>query len=545
MRGSLALAKTGRAWALLHGRDHVLPEDIEQLFVPVLGHRLVLRSAYLAETRHLSAAAALEQLRDRCLELVPPPRPDWAVQAPPRSGGTAGSGRVAERSRTVFPLVPKHRLAGLPFGAARSIRRGRGSDLAGSRPYVPGDPISTIDWRASARLSTARADDEFVVRERFAEEAPQVVVLGTGGRRWRSTPARRGSRSRRRRSPPPRRSSRAGSPPTAPPATSTTPGGDDRGGEPFWLAPRSRSPWPAIADHDDGAAYDAPDDSLARGLEFLVRLRGTLAPGRSCSSSPTSSSRRPVGRLAIAHGRHWELVPVVIQDPTWDQSFPAAGPLVLPLADPRSGALLEARLTRREARAWRGRRERARAELLSGFAALGVDPVLLDSSDPDAVLRTFLDWADRRRPAAVGRGDGLVVAAVVAAVVLTVVLGRDSTPPPAGAAPLSVSTSLEPGSTRFGDPVVAEVDVAYDPQTVDAAGIRVHPGFTPTSQRPRRASRTATGARRCELPLHAALRHRGLPADGDAAPGHGQAGARDGVGGRAVRHGVGELARAA
>ncbi len=81
MRGSLALAKTGRAWALLHGRDHVLPEDIEQLFVPVLGHRLVLRSAYLAETRHLSAAAALEQLRDRCLELVPAPRPDWAVQA--------------------------------------------------------------------------------------------------------------------------------------------------------------------------------------------------------------------------------------------------------------------------------------------------------------------------------------------------------------------------------------------------------------------------------------------------------------------------------
>ncbi len=42
-----------------------------------------------------------------------------------------------------------------------------------------------------------------------------------------------------------------------------------------------------------------------------------------------------------------------------------------------------------------------------------------------------------------------------------------------------MSTSLEPGSTRYGDPVVAEVDVAYDPQTVDAAGIRVQPDFTP------------------------------------------------------------------
>ena len=175
--------------------------------------------------------------------------------------------------------------------------------------------------------------------------------------------------------------------------------GDDRGGEPFWLAPRSRSPWPAIADHDDGAAYDAPDDSLAGGLAFLVRLRGTLAPGTFVFVISDFLEPPPPAVWASAHGRHWELVPVVIQDPTWDQSFPAVGPLVLPLADPRSGAVLEARLTRREARAWRTRRERARAELLSGFTALGVDPVLLDSSDPDAVLRTFLDWADRRRPA--------------------------------------------------------------------------------------------------------------------------------------------------
>ena len=67
----------------------------------------------------------------------------------------------------------------------------------------------------------------------------------------------------------------------------------------------------------------------------------------------------------------------------------------------------------------------------------------------------------------------------MAAVALTAVLGRDSAPPPAAAAPLSVSTSLEPGSTRFGDPVVAEVEVAYDPQTVDAASIRVLPDFAP------------------------------------------------------------------
>ena len=42
--------------------------------------------------------------------------------------------------------------------------------------------------------------------------------------------------------------------------------GDERDG-PFWLAPRSRSPWPAIEDRDDGAGFDAADDSLAGALE--------------------------------------------------------------------------------------------------------------------------------------------------------------------------------------------------------------------------------------------------------------------------------------
>src|SRR5262249_36047244 len=81
VRGSLALAKTARAWALLHERDHVLPGDVERLFVPVLGHRLVLSPTFVADTRHLSGERALEQLRDMCFERVPPPRPQWAIPA--------------------------------------------------------------------------------------------------------------------------------------------------------------------------------------------------------------------------------------------------------------------------------------------------------------------------------------------------------------------------------------------------------------------------------------------------------------------------------
>ena len=76
-----------------------------------------------------------------------------------------------------FPLVPRRRLVGLAFGAMHSARRGVGSDVAGSRPYVRGDDVDAIDWAASARLSSARGSDEFIVRERFAEEAPRVVLV--------------------------------------------------------------------------------------------------------------------------------------------------------------------------------------------------------------------------------------------------------------------------------------------------------------------------------------------------------------------------------
>ena len=39
-RASIALLQAGRAWAALEGRDHVLPEDIQAVLIPVIAHRL-------------------------------------------------------------------------------------------------------------------------------------------------------------------------------------------------------------------------------------------------------------------------------------------------------------------------------------------------------------------------------------------------------------------------------------------------------------------------------------------------------------------------
>jgi uncharacterized protein (DUF58 family) len=54
-----------------------------------------------------------------------------------------------------FPLIPRRRVIGLAFGGIRSVRRGTGSDVAGSRRYVPGDNLAWIDWAASTATSSS------------------------------------------------------------------------------------------------------------------------------------------------------------------------------------------------------------------------------------------------------------------------------------------------------------------------------------------------------------------------------------------------------
>ncbi len=41
-RGSLALLKLSRAWAAIHGRDYVIPDDVKQFIQPALAHRIIL-----------------------------------------------------------------------------------------------------------------------------------------------------------------------------------------------------------------------------------------------------------------------------------------------------------------------------------------------------------------------------------------------------------------------------------------------------------------------------------------------------------------------
>jgi MoxR-like ATPase len=76
VRGSLALERAARAWALLSERSYVVPDDVERLFAPVLMHRIVFRPAFLGEARRDGWAEASARFKESCLGLAPRPAAD-------------------------------------------------------------------------------------------------------------------------------------------------------------------------------------------------------------------------------------------------------------------------------------------------------------------------------------------------------------------------------------------------------------------------------------------------------------------------------------
>ncbi len=81
VRASLALDRAARAWALANGRDFVVPDDVEELFEPVVIHRLLLGEELLVD-ESASRIDVVRRVWEACLERAPRPEPDWDSAAP-------------------------------------------------------------------------------------------------------------------------------------------------------------------------------------------------------------------------------------------------------------------------------------------------------------------------------------------------------------------------------------------------------------------------------------------------------------------------------
>lgn len=263
--------------------------------------------------------------------------------------------------RRTFPLVPRRRFAGLYGGAHRSVGRGDGDEVVGTRPYRPGDHIAAIDWAASARLSAARGGDEFVVHEFYAEETPRVAIVVDGA-------------------------------PTlslyAPPLP--------------WLDKTSavREAVELIAASARAARAPAESqrsEALPVQLERLARTATRLPRGSFVFVLSDFLRPVPARTWRALAARSWDVVPVVVQDPKWERSFPPVAGVAISFVAPGETAARDVWLTPRAVRRRRAANETRWQELLRRFGALGLDPVVLDGDEPDVVHAAFVAWARRRR----------------------------------------------------------------------------------------------------------------------------------------------------
>lgn len=298
------------------------------------------------------------------------------------------------QARLTFPLVPRRGVIGISFGTMRSLRRGTGTDVAGSRPYRPGDDMDAIDWAASARLSTARGQDEFVVRERFAEEAPRVVVVCdrrpgmscfTAPFPWLDKPLVMRTAFELIL------------------ASAASAGGfvgylDHADGELFWRPPQlERRLLKLRNERLESPDFRAPRDWLERSLAHLTAHRRSATAGTFVFVLSDFVPPPSKEVWLTAFEQKWDVIPVVIQDPTWEQSFPDVHGIVVPLRDSESGRVVPVRLTAKEVAARRKANEDRLAALIGGFRALDLDPVLVSSSERAELLASFLSWTELRR----------------------------------------------------------------------------------------------------------------------------------------------------
>src|SRR5260221_10814654 len=165
-------------------------------------------------------------------------------------------------------------------------------------------------WAASVNLSAPRGEDEFIVGERFADEARRVVVLCD----HRPSMSIRASQLRPLDKPQALLTALELIGASAVAARSLTGSLDHAEGEPYWRPPRTEQ---RAAPGTFERSFGAPEDTVSRGLDFLGEHRRDL-PTQAfvfVLSDFAVPPELPVWQRALEH--RWELVPVVIPDPGW------------------------------------------------------------------------------------------------------------------------------------------------------------------------------------------------------------------------------------
>lgn len=290
-----------------------------------------------------------------------------------------------------FPLSPRKRVFGHLFGDAKGVRRGKGIEPIGVRQTDNPDP-KHIDWNKMARMDPDDADP--YVREQIRTESIGAVIivdrmitmadpvgdnpLGLLEKHTAATAAgiqivesarkKRGAVGYR----------------------------DFSHGTLYHKVANGKTDFRKVIDkylpHEH---FRAMPGQLAAHLADLRTLRGAFVFVLSDFLDETLLNS-DIWEHITQSG--YDPVPVLIQDPVWEQTFPdeAAG-LILPFRNPLTGREEERRYSRSGARQQRTQNESRIAYIRETFINAGLDWVEISTTDPVKINTAFKTWSAGRK----------------------------------------------------------------------------------------------------------------------------------------------------
>jgi hypothetical protein len=176
-----------------------------------------------------------------------------------------------------------------------------------------------------------------------------------------------------------------------------------QGTGPAWFSPSAGPGLEQVEERLAEAPFDGSVDSLDEAFRHLVDIRRSLPAGTFVFVCSDFFSTPQPAWWARALAYRWDVVPVIVQDPVWEQSFPLIESLVVPFADPVDGRTHAVRLRRGEAEVRRRANEGRLVLLLAELRALSLEPIVIAGSAEPDVQQALTAWGEMRL--AVRRGE--------------------------------------------------------------------------------------------------------------------------------------------
>lgn len=305
-----------------------------------------------------------------------------------------------------FPLVPRRRIVGRGYGQWPTLRKGVGFDFAGLRPYVSGDDVRRIDYKASARRSAFLGRSDFVIREHFAEATVQMVIVVDRAPSmaffsektpWLSKPEVIAAAGAMIVDSAVKQKCLVGYLDFADWGRNRAHRPDDK--EAFWRPPNSdRIPQRVKERNLTHPYFTAPEDNLTMAFEFLFTHVRDLQQESFVFLLSDFFSLPSKDLLARVISR-WDVIPVLIQDRVVEASFPVWEgmlPIGIPVVDARYTKYTTVSLNGKDAHMRRHEHEKRFQRIIDTWIYFGIEPIVLQSAEPLHVREQFESWMRNR-----------------------------------------------------------------------------------------------------------------------------------------------------